>query len=126
MESYFPAYAPKDLLALYTFTGGIPHYLEAFADEGSFTYGSMLDQMLDQQSFFLTEGKFLLIQEFGKEYTYNELNKKAIIGEVKMNAKNISMDILRAKATAITKHLGGYSIEYQGYSLPDIVKDKLV
>lgn len=57
---------------------------------------------------------------------YNELSKKAVIGEVKMNAKNISIDVLRSKAVAVGRNLGGYDVEYRGYSLLDIVKDELI
>ena len=51
---------------------------------------------------------------------YNELTQKAIIGEVKLNADQISLDKLRVKAQDIIKHLGGYDIEYRGFSLADV------
>lgn len=50
----------------------------------------------------------------------NELTKNAIIGEVKMQKKNISVELLRKKATKLTTHLGGYNINFRGYSLEDI------
>ena len=52
---------------------------------------------------------------------YNELTRKAIIGEVKINPENISLDVLRLKAQDITKELGGYDITYRGYSLEDVL-----
>lgn len=57
---------------------------------------------------------------------YNELSKKALICEVKMNKKNISLDVLRSKAIAIGRNLGGYDIDYRGYSLADITNDELI
>lgn len=52
---------------------------------------------------------------------YNELTQKAIIGEVKMNRENISLDVLRLKAQEISRELGGYAISYRGYSLDDVM-----
>lgn len=52
---------------------------------------------------------------------YNELTKKAIIGEVKINRENISLDVLRLKAQEITKELSGYDIAYRGYLLEDVL-----
>lgn len=52
---------------------------------------------------------------------YNELTRKATIGEVKVNPENISLDLLRLKAQEITKELGGYEITYRGYSLEDVL-----
>lgn len=61
-------YTPEDLLALYTFTGGVPKYVEQFMDNGCTDMESMVDFMLQPGSSFLTEGQALLIQEFGKKY----------------------------------------------------------
>ena len=51
----------------------------------------------------------------------NELTKQAVIGEVKMNRKKISLAKLKEKSSALSKDLVGYTIEYRGYSLEDIV-----
>lgn len=59
-------YTKDDLLALYTFTGGVPKYIEQFMDNGCTSMESMVDFMLQPDSSFLTEGQALLIQEFGK------------------------------------------------------------
>ena len=61
-------YSKDDLLALYTFTGGIPKYIEQFMDNGCTSMESMVDFMLQPDSSFLTEGQALLVQEFGKKY----------------------------------------------------------
>ena len=61
-------YTKDDLLALYTFTGGVPKYIEQFMDNGCTSMESMVDFMLQPDSSFLTEGQALLIQEFGKKY----------------------------------------------------------
>lgn len=58
----------EELLALYTFTGGVPKYVEMIIDNGDYSIQGMVNFMIKQDSPFLTEGKNLLIQEFGKQY----------------------------------------------------------
>lgn len=69
IAKFFPNYQPEDLLAFYIFTGGVPKYIEQFADKNTFTFDTMLEEMLRENSLFLEEGKNVLIEEFGKEYT---------------------------------------------------------
>ena len=68
MERYNPQYKKEDLLALYLFTGGVAKYVELFVDKNKLTQSKMLDFVLERDSFFLTEGYAVLIEEFGKEY----------------------------------------------------------
>ena len=69
LSDYYPAYTPDDLLALYTFTGGVAWYVDMFMKNKAFTRAKMIRFMTEENSLFLTEGKNLLIEEFGKEYT---------------------------------------------------------
>ena len=68
MGTYAPDYTSEDLLALYMFTGGVAKYVEMFVDKGQLTMEGMLDVFFERDSFFLDEGKAMLIEEFGKEY----------------------------------------------------------
>lgn len=68
MADFHPDYANEDLLALYTFTGGIPKYVELLLEAGAYTMPEMVDFLVRPDSFFLDEGDYLLIQEFGKKY----------------------------------------------------------
>lgn len=68
LSDYNPNYANDDLLALYTFTGGVPKYIELLLDRGCFTMEKMTECMVEENSIFLEEGNVLLIQEFGKKY----------------------------------------------------------
>ncbi len=68
LYEFNPDYTNEDLLALYTFTGGVPKYVELLLEGGAYTMPDMVDLMLRPDSFFLDEGDFLLIQEFGKKY----------------------------------------------------------
>jgi AAA+ ATPase superfamily predicted ATPase len=68
LSDYYPQYANDDLLALYTFTGGIPKYIELLCDGGKLSVKNMLAFMVRENSPFIEEGKNLLIEEFGKNY----------------------------------------------------------
>lgn len=68
MHDYNPDYTNDDLLALYSFTGGIPKYVELFCDNGELTIDGMISFMVRDNSPFTDEGKNLLIEEFGKNY----------------------------------------------------------
>lgn len=63
-----PAWTPEDLLALYTFTGGVAKYVQLLMDAGATTKKAMLDYIVRADSIFLSEGKAVLIEEFGKDY----------------------------------------------------------
>jgi len=68
IRDYNPDYKNDDLLALYTFTGGIPKYLEVLCDGCELKVEKMIDFIVRENSPFTDEGKSLLIQEFGKNY----------------------------------------------------------
>jgi len=70
MHDYCPeGYTNDDLLALYSFTGGIPKYVELLFDSGALHIDEMIPFMVRENSPFTDEGKHLLIEEFGKNYT---------------------------------------------------------
>lgn len=68
MSEYCPDYKKSDLLALYTLTGGVAKYVELFVDKKKFTEKKMLDMFFERDSYFLSEGKNMLVDEFGKDY----------------------------------------------------------
>jgi predicted AAA+ superfamily ATPase len=68
MAEYNLQYSKEDLLALYLLTGGVAKYVELFADRRILTKDDMIDAFFEKDSYFLTEGKSMLIEEFGKEY----------------------------------------------------------
>lgn len=68
MSEYCPRYKKSDLLALYTLTGGVAKYVELFIDKKKFTEQKMLDMFFEPDSYFLPEGKNMLVDEFGKDY----------------------------------------------------------
>lgn len=58
----------ENLFYNYLITGGVPRYQEILIQNKCFTKEEVLDQILEKDSFFIEEGRTLLIQEFGKEY----------------------------------------------------------
>ena len=49
-----------------------------------------------------------------------ELDKRALIAEVKRNPRKYSETVLREKAKHVLPYLKGYDIEYRGYSIEDM------
>lgn len=68
LTEYNPSYTSEDLLALYSFTGGVAKYVQLLVDAGAMTKSAMLDHIIKTDSIFLGEGKAVLIEEFGKDY----------------------------------------------------------
>lgn len=69
LSDFYPDYTADDLLALYTFTGGVAWYVELFMKYKAFTRSKMIKLITEENSLFLSEGKNILIEEFGKDYT---------------------------------------------------------
>lgn len=69
MEDHRQGYSNDDLLALYCFTGGVPKYVELFMDNDCTDLESMVAYMTRPDSQFFDEGRNMLIQEFGKQYS---------------------------------------------------------
>jgi len=68
LADYYPKYKSEDLLAFYMLTGGIPKYIEELVDNSAFTRKKILDEVLREGSFFLDEGRAVLVDEFGNDY----------------------------------------------------------
>ncbi len=70
LNEYHPSYSKEDLLSLYLYTGGVAKYIELLIDSGATNYSKMIDRIIDNDSPFITEGKNMLIEEFGKDYGF--------------------------------------------------------
>lgn len=68
MSDYKPDYTNDELLALFTYTGGVPKYVELLVDNKALTIPKMIKYICQSDSPFIDEGRNLLIQEFGKKY----------------------------------------------------------
>ena len=68
LSEYNPEHSHEDELMLFMLTGGVPYYIGVLMDAGAFDAGSMLEAALSNGSVFLSDGKDILVSEFGKDY----------------------------------------------------------
>lgn len=69
MADHSPNYSNEDLLCLYMITGGVAKYVELLMDAQCYTKEKMLNYVCRQDSYFLTEGRDIVNQEFSDEGT---------------------------------------------------------
>ena len=67
LAEHSPDYGNEDLLCLYMITGGVAKYVELLMDAQCYTKDRMLDYVCRQDSYFLTEGRDMVNQEFGED-----------------------------------------------------------
>jgi len=63
-----PNYSKEDLLCFYMITGGVAKYVEQLVINKAFTKNKILNAIFTEDSFFLDEGRAVLVDEFGKDY----------------------------------------------------------
>ena len=68
LHDYNPNYTAEDLLCLYMLTGGVAKYIALLMDAGATDKESMLKWATALESPFITEGRELVLSEFGKDY----------------------------------------------------------
>ena len=67
LAEHSPDYGNEDLLCLYMITGGVAKYVELLMDAQCYTKDRMRDYVCRQDSYFLTEGRDMVNQEFGDD-----------------------------------------------------------
>ena len=88
--------------------------------------GDWLERLFQEQ--LAATGKYSVIGNYWESgnkneidiVALNELDKTALIIEVKRNPKNIRLSKLKDKAVRLEQQLKGYTIEYRGLSLEDL------
>jgi len=70
LADHSPKYTKDDLLALWTFTGGVAKYVAMLMDAGATTKEKMIDKIVSEESLFVDEGRMVLAEEFDKEYGF--------------------------------------------------------
>lgn len=68
LSEYNEDYSNEDLLAFYTFSGGVAKYVENLVNVNAFSLDNILEEIFKPNSLFLEEGKNVLVEEFGKDY----------------------------------------------------------
>ena len=90
---------PKAMLAFYTITGGVAQYVELLADNHAFNLDTILDVFFENSSIFIHEGRDILIEEFGKDYT-TYFSILSLIASSKTSRPEIE--------SILNKSIGGY------------------
>lgn len=104
-----PRYTSEDLLCLYAITGGVAKYIELLMDAKCCTREKMLNYVCRQDSYFLTEGKDLLHQEFGGEFaTYFSILQVMAAGKTKRS--EIDSSLHRDMGTYLQNLEGKYEL----------------
>lgn len=114
LHDYKADYTKDDLLALWTFTGGIARYIEAFMDNGCTTVRKMINYICSgSDGFFIDEGRKILLQEFGKQYgvyfsimgqiAQGDVTQREIEGSLGINSLGGQLKMLDEKYALIHK-----------------------
>lgn len=90
-----PDYTKEDLLALWTITGGVARYIELLMNNKCTNMKKMIHYVCSSgDSYFVDEGKKILIQEFGKQYgTYFSILGQIANGDVTQSELENSLGI---------------------------------
>ena len=84
LADFSPGYSAEDLLALWTFTGGVARYVELLMTAGAFTREKMIEAIFGRLTAFQDEGKIVLMEEFGTDYaTYFSILAAIAFGHTK-------------------------------------------
>ncbi|MEI6052699.1 MAG: ATP-binding protein [Opitutaceae bacterium] len=86
LNDYNPGFSSEDILCLYLITGGVAKYITLLMESGATTKDKMIEYVTRPDSPFLTEGRDLLISEFGKDYgTYFSILQLIASGKTAQN-----------------------------------------
>ena len=91
----------KDLLEMYSVTGGVPKYIELFSENNNI-YDAIESCVLNRSSYLYNEPYFLLQQEVSDLGSYFSLIKAIALGNHKLSAISSALQV---KATSLTKYL---------------------
>ena len=95
LGDYKADYTNEDLLALWTITGGVARYIEQLMNNRCTNMKAMLHYVCSSgDSYFIEEGKSVLVQEFGKQYgTYFSILDQIAHGDVTQSEIEASLGV---------------------------------
>lgn len=100
-HEFFPQKSRRELIEMYSVTGGVPKYIELFA-EGSDIYQSIENCILNRSGYLYDEPHFLLQQEVSEVGSYFSIIRAIAAGSRKLSAISA---VLECKATSLTRYL---------------------
>ena len=95
LGDYKKDYTNEDLLALWTITGGVARYIEQLMNNHCTSVKKMLHYVCSGgDSYFIEEGRSVLVQEFGKQYgTYFSILDQIAHGDVTQSEIEASLGV---------------------------------
>lgn len=99
LNEYNSDYTHEDLLAFYMVTGGVAKYVEQLVRFRAFTKSAILDCVFKENSFFLNEGRDVMVDEFGRDYA-NYFSILSLIASSKTDRGDIE--------STLGMNIGGY------------------
>jgi len=102
LKEIYTEYAEYDaynFISFYAITGGVAKYTELLCNEKAMSLDKMLDLIVSDGSFFLNEGRDVLIEEFGKDY-HIYFSILSLISDSKTSRSEIE--------SILEKSVGGY------------------
>lgn len=100
-HEFFPDKGRRELIELYSVTGGVPKYIELFSESGDI-YSSIRTCVLNRSGYLYDEPHFLLQQEVTEIGSYFSVIKAIAAGNSKLSAIST---VLEVKSTSLTKYL---------------------
>ena len=100
-HEFFPNKSRKELIEMYSVTGGVPKYIELFS-ESKDIYSAIQKCVLNRSGYLYDEPHFLLQQEVSEVGSYFSIIKAIAAGNSKLSAIS---SILESKSTSLTKYL---------------------
>jgi len=100
-REFFPGKTRKELIEMYSLTGGVPKYIELFSESRDI-YQSIQTCVLNRSGYLYDEPHFLLQQEVTEIGSYFSIIKAIAAGNSKLSAISAALEV---KATSLTKYL---------------------
>lgn len=100
-NEFFPDKSRRELIEMYSITGGVPKYIELFS-ESKDIYAAIQKCVLNRSGYLYDEPHFLLQQEVSEVGSYFSVIKAIAAGNSKLSAIAAMLEI---KATSLTKYL---------------------
>lgn len=98
---FFPGRTRKELIEMYAITGGVPKYVEMFA-ESQDIYAAIQTNVLNRSGYLYDEPHFLLQQEVREIGSYFSMIRAIAAGNHRLSAIASALEV---KATSLTRYL---------------------
>ena len=103
-ENFFPNKESKELIEMYSVTGGVPKYIESLREEKDI-YSAIKKYVLNPSSYLYDEPHFLLQQEVTEIGSYFSLIKTIAAGNSKLSAIATALELPQTRLTKYLKTL---------------------